>query len=361
MREPVVVEYNGPDLSLYARAQASCRVRGETPGQESFFPLEVWPEQLPAPDYLDALDGCLARAGTAPTPKPHSQWLENQRTAYAGALKKQRVDVIVVPFQVQGYGLERAERALMSADLAYHIDPAVRVADPFLTARALGESARRYETDDIAELARAVGAHTAVVGYVGHDRQHRMSVTIQVLKIGEGGRLETLQQDSRGVAFTDSDPPFMVFHRMLPSLLESVSLPVAQPRQGAPVVFPNEAGFSVADLATEKSPIGPSLGLSLLGAMTASSDELSREQLSERALVASWHFDAPSAETTFLRAYALLNLEHRPAALALIDGSTAPESVALRALLNGDLPGAAAALPAVKNPLQRLMLAVHVD
>lgn len=358
MREPVVHTYNVDDLRRQrTRAQATCGVRLETPRQ----PLEVWPEELPVPDYLDALDACLARGGAAPTPKLHSLWLENQRTAYAGALKKQRVEVIVVPFQVQGYGLERAERALMSVDLAYHIDPAVRVADPFLTARALGESARRYETDDIAELARAVGARTAVVGYVGHDRQHRMNVTIQVLKIGEGGSLETLQRDWRGVAFTDSDPPFMTFHRMLPSLLESVSLPVAQPRERTPVVFPSEAGFSVADLATEKSPIGPSLGLSLLGAMTASSDERSREQLSERALVASWHFDAPSAETTFLQAYALLNLEHRPAALALIDGSTTPESVALRALLNGDLPGAAAALPAVENPLERLMLAVHVD
>jgi hypothetical protein len=270
--------------------------------------------------------------------------------------------MIVVPFQVQGYGLERAERALMSADLAYHVDPGVRVADPFLTARARGQSARRYQTDDITELARAVGAHTAVVGYVGHDRQHRMTVTVQVLKIGEDGRLETVQRDWRGVEFTELDPPFMVFHRMLPSLLESLSLQAAkQPRQPVPVMFPNEAGFSVADLATEKSPVVPSLGLSLLGAMTASIDERSREQLFERALVASWHFDAPSAETTFLQAYALLNLEHRPAALALINGSTAPESMALRALLNGDLPGAATAVRLVKNPLKRLMLAVHVD
>ena len=83
--------------------------------------------------------------------------------------------------------------------------------------------------------------------------------------------------------------------------------------------------------------------------------------LFERALVASWHSDAPSAETAFLRAYALLNLEHRPAALALINGSVTPDAVALRALLNGDLPGAAKAAADVENPLKQLMLALHVD
>jgi hypothetical protein len=145
VREPVAVAYNAtnPLRELYLRSQSSCIVRRERPQDERQFPLEVWPEELPAPDYLDALDACLARAGGTPILKPHSQWLESQRAAYTAALKKQRVDMIVVPFQVQGYGLERAERALMSADLAYHVDPGVRVADPFLTERALGQSARR--------------------------------------------------------------------------------------------------------------------------------------------------------------------------------------------------------------------------
>src|SRR5688572_16436073 len=156
--------------------------------------FEVWQEPLPAPDYQDGLDGCIARTVTTPPPAPSSLWAENQRAAYTNALKKQRVDVLVAPFQTQGYGLERTQRAIMSADLAYHLDPAVRVAEPFLTARALGEGARRYDRDDIVELARSVGARTAVVGYVGHDLAHRMTVTIQVLTL-DGGAVETVQQD----------------------------------------------------------------------------------------------------------------------------------------------------------------------
>jgi hypothetical protein len=329
------------------------------PGNPEF---EVWPGPLPAPDYFDALQACRARYTNTPAwSPPPSRWLNNQRKTYTDALKRAGVDIIVAPFQVQGYALERTERALMSADLAYHLDPAVRVADPFLTARALGEGVRRYETDDIVELARATGARTAIVGYVGHHLTGRMTVTIQVLKIDANG-VETLQRDWRDVSFTHADPPFVVFHRMLPSVLESLGLPTAkQPHERAPVVIPDEVASSFADFADGKSPLAASVELSLLGALTMSSDELSRERLFERALVTSWHFDTPSEDTAFLRAYALLNLEHRPAALALINGATSPEAVSLRALLNGDLPGAAAAAKTVEHPLKRLLLSVHVD
>jgi hypothetical protein len=326
--------------------------------------FEVWPDPLPAPDYLDGLDECFASAlmlTQTPAP-PASLWAENQRAVYTNALKKQRVDIIVAPFQIQGYGLERTERAIMSADLAYHLDSTARVADPFLTGRALGEGARRYDRDDIIELARAVGAQTAIVGYVGHDRAHRMTITVEILDLQDGGVVETSQRDWRGVKFTHYDPPFVVFHRMLPSMLEQLSLPVAKqqpPRQE--LEFPNEAAFSFADLATDQHGLSQSLALSLLGTMAATSDGRSRERLFERALVASWHFDAPNAEASFLRAYALLNLEHRPAALALINGAITPEVQALRAVLNGDLPGAAKAAAEVENPLKQLMLAVHVD
>ena len=150
--------------------------------------FEVWKEPLPAPDYLVGYDACVARAVSTPSQQPPaSPWHDNQRTSYTNALKKQRVDILVAPFQNQGYGLERTQRALMSADLAYQVDPAVRVADPFLTARALGEGLRSYDRNDIVELARAVGARTVVVGYVGHDRAHRMTVTVQVLKLDGGG------------------------------------------------------------------------------------------------------------------------------------------------------------------------------
>src|SRR5690349_6424675 len=341
-------------FAMPAQAQLAC---DELPGMMKANFEAAWTQQLPAPDYLGALNACIPKWRIAvDMSSPPSPWLESQRAAYATALKKQRVDILVAPFQDQGFGIERAQRAVMSADLAYHLAER-RVADPFLTARALGEGARRYARQDIVNLARDVGAQTVVVGYVGHDGQHRMTVTVEVLKIDGDNRV---QKDWRDVAFTDDEPPFVVFHRMLPSVLESLSLGGGQQPRTA-VTFPTKSSFSFVDLAGKQPDVGASVGLSLLGALSSSADELSRERLAERVLVTSWHFDAAGNDATFVRAYALLNLEQRPAALALLAGSTLPESIALRALLNGDLPGAAAGLPKVTNPLKRLLLALHVD
>src|SRR4029078_4481651 len=106
---------------------------------------------------------------------PCSRCLRKERTPFKSALEKQKVDVLVAPFQVQGYGLERTERALMSADLAYELGGTVRCAAPFLVGGALGEGARRYERNAIIRLAHELGARTALIGYVGHDRAHHIT------------------------------------------------------------------------------------------------------------------------------------------------------------------------------------------
>jgi hypothetical protein len=56
-----------------------------------------------------------------------------------------------------------------------------------------------------------------------------------------------------------------------------------------------------------------------------------------------------------------MSLSHRPAALALLDGASTPNAVALRALLNGDLPGAREASTRVTDPLERLLLQIGVE
>jgi len=77
-----------------------------------------------------------------------------------------------------------------------------------------------------------------------------------------------------------------------------------------------------------------------LGALASPHAELARERLFEHAFALSTRFDPGGPLATFLQSYALMNLEHRPAALARIGDSPQSESVALRAALNGDLPAA---------------------
>jgi hypothetical protein len=328
--------------------------------------VEIWPQQLPARDYLDVLRDCFVATGLPyKLERPESLWLAAEHAAFKSALAKQRVDVLVAPFQVQGYGLERTERALMSADLAYQLGGSVRVADPFLVARALGEGARRYERNDIVNLARAVGARTALIGYVGHDRAHHMTVTIETLTLDATKPAlvtATAQKDWRAVPFADANPPFAVFHGMLPSIVKDLGF-VAAGKTGArkAAALPSSASFSLADLASDKTAIGASVALDLLGALASSTDELARERLFERALVTSWHFDAPGDSTAFARAYALFGLDHRPAALEALNGASRREAVTLRALLNGNSTEAREGLPSIDNPLVRLLLALKVD
>jgi hypothetical protein len=328
--------------------------------------VEIFPQQLPARDYLDVIKDCFIATGLPyKFDRPESLWLASERAAFTSALAKQKVDVLVAPFQVQGYGLERTERALMSADLAYQLGGSVRVADPFLVARALGEGARRYERNDVIRLAHTLGARTALIGYVGHDRAHHMTVTIETVTLDAnkpGWVTGSAQKDWLAVPFTDANPPFAVFHGMLPSIVKDVGF-VAAEKTGTkkPAAFPSSASFSLADLATGKTAIGASAALDLLGAMASSTDELARERLFARALVASWHFDAPGDATAFARAYALFGLEHRPAALEALKGASQPEAVTLRALLNGNSAEARQTLAAVDNLLVRLLLALKVD
>ena len=253
----------------------------------------------------------------------------------------------------------------MSADLAFRLGGSVRVADPFLVARALGERARRNERNDIVELARAVGARTVLVGYVGHDRAQRMTVTIEKLTLDSANPsvvASEARKDWRDVPFTHADPPFAVFHEMLPSVIADLGLTNAERTASQrPVRIPNEASFSFAELAEEGSGLSGSVALDLLGALGGSTDEVTSDRLFARALITSWNYDVSNAEAIIARAYALLGLDHRPAALALLEGVSGPEAAVLRALLNGNAAEAQAALTSVDNPLMRLMLAVQLD
>ena len=78
--------------------------------EQTPFPREqnaavLWPEQLPARDYLDVIQDCL-RAFSYTFGRPESPWLDSEQAAFKSALAKQQVDVLVAPFQVQGYGLD---------------------------------------------------------------------------------------------------------------------------------------------------------------------------------------------------------------------------------------------------------------
>lgn len=322
--------------------------------------------KLPAADYLDRVLECnVPRVGQLD--RLPSNWIDAERAAYSSVLEKTKPQVLVVPFQVQGYALDRIERALMSIDLTYELSALLDVSDPTIVARALGEGSRRIDPTTILELAHRVHVRKVIVPFVGHDNSHAMTITIQVLDVEASNTrmrvLETKQKDWRAVPFTDDVPPFIKFHQMLPQILADLSLSSPRRRHLARTSEQiTGSSFSVSPTELVSGHRLPaSAALSVLGALESPTAELARERLFQRALIDSMNFDSPGANTAFLQAYALMSLQHRPAALALLRDASAPDAVVLRALLNGDLPGARGAVSRVTDPLKSLLLQISIE
>jgi hypothetical protein len=78
--------------------------------------------KLPAADYLDRVFECnVPRVGHLD--RLPSNWLDAECAAYSSALEKTKAQILVVPFQVQGYALDR-------------IDPGVGLCDGVFVQRA---------------------------------------------------------------------------------------------------------------------------------------------------------------------------------------------------------------------------------
>ncbi len=351
-----------------AERPAVCR---ESPVPLTFQPtVKDFSGELPIPDYLDTAMGCQngIREWQYPAPpkrpEPRSPWLESERALYQDALAKHRVDVLVVPFQVQGYGLDRIERTLMTAELAYALGDAstYEVADPFLVARALGEGERRIEPMDAERLAQRLGATKVISGYVGHDLHHAFTLTLQVRDLPTTPvqtRSRPWQRDWRAVPFTDERTPALVFSDMLPDVLHTLPATLTQDR--IPVGSRGTA-TRVAMSPRELTSAGvgatvlPSAAFDLLGALAPFSAELTRERAFERALLAAPRQGRSGPAGSFYKAYALTQLSRRPGALVALAGQSSPESLALVDILNGDLPAARKAVASVPQSLQRLLL-----
>jgi hypothetical protein len=337
-------------------------------------PVKDLSGDLPAPDYLDTIIGCNTSAtfGSPPQSAPKSAWLDSERLLYQEALAKSQVDVLILPFQVQSYGLDRIERSLMTAELAYAIGDAsdYKIADPFLVARALGEGSRRLDPQEADRLARKLGATAIITGYVGHDLHHSFTLTLQVRNLSAqpsaaGGRM--WQHDWRVVPFTDERMPAFVFNDMLPDVLRVLPLRLGNPTQlgtaeAAPLQSPRitQTPRELTNKAQVAEVVPAIASFDLLGTLGAMDSELSGEREFERAVLVSLRSRPVGGTAAFFRAYALKELWRRPAALAAIAEQSSAEALALRALLNGDLPGAQKFTAQVPPSLERLLLDIDL-
>ena len=298
-----------------------------------------------------------------------SLWFDAERKRYTGMLDGRTCDTLVVPVQSQHSGFDRATRSLMTAQLALALASADRcVVDPYVASDALGEGMRRLDPGAVRALAASVKAKTIVTAYVGHDGNHHLEVFARVEKSPgniDGVYREAAHKRWDAFPFTDEHAPFIVWQEKLPEILATLDLgkiaaiPADTAAGAAPPAF--ELPDAPEQLIT--LPMTDSLDAArryeLLAALGPLVDFRATERLHEKAwLAASRAPETP--ESRRIRARALLHLGYRPAALAVLGNEDDPAAQSLRALLDGNLPEAEAALAGITAPAEKLIVSLEL-
>jgi hypothetical protein len=329
--------------------------------------------QRPPVSSQQAPDRAVSEGLSPLYPKPASEWQANERKLYSDLLKGRSYEVLVVPFQVDGYALDRPTRSLMTAELTLAIGRATSLpmADPYVVQRALGDGERRLNDYAVGQLAQQLAQKLAakrvrvIWAFVGHDRKGVMTLTTRVQdrssEHGGGYYLgHRVQHSYDKLAFDDEHPPIEVFEALLPRVLKDLGY---DPAAAVPPQI--ESSFTDKGLpptlfgmvGSESQPARDAYYLQLLGALTPRRAERERERLFEKSLLAIRGMTPASPQYRALKARAYMYLGLRPAALRAIADPATAEEKELYAALNGNLP-ATGALAAQQTQLATRLLAL---
>jgi hypothetical protein len=303
------------------------------------------------------------------TRRPKSEWIESRKALFRDVLKHDSYDILIAPFQVQGYAVDRAGRSLMARYLADRIAGAtnLRTPDPTLVARALGEDARTIDEEEIYRLANDLKVRILVRCSVGHDRDEKLKLTMLVQQ-SEGDRYsadtKATRFDWKDVPFSDEHPPEEAFNNLVEEIAVRLPLKVAAKsplpvnNREKDIPFPGK----LADILA-CGPVSPVTGagyLQFLG-MLYPEDTTSKEHLFERSLVILNRISPKSPDYPLLKARALFYLHRRPAALAALGTPSAAQEKALLALLNGNLPELKNAVVGIKESLWKTIAQIELN
>jgi hypothetical protein len=300
---------------------------------------------------------------TTTYPHPASDWQTREKAFYEKLFAGKKFDVLVPPFQVEHSGFDRSTRLLMAAQLAAAITRSGtgKVPDPFMVARALGDGQRQFVQDDVGRLAQSVGARRVIQGFVGHDRNGHMNLTVVASDFVSG----PAESGWKGVAlklepipFDEETPPIAAFESALPKVLGLLGIDASAGR-GNPI----NARLDLASLPKSPKDLGGSVDnpardayiFMLYAAMAPQYMGRAQEHFAEKAYLAASRMVPTSPEYRALRAWAYLALGQRMAAIKALGTPTDTEEKGLLAVLNGNLPLASEAARKEANPVKRLL------
>jgi hypothetical protein len=318
----------------------------------------------PPPFPMKDTDIAMSVAVPKLYPRPASVWKTSEKSIYQKLLSGEKFDVLVVPFQVQEYALDRPTRSLMTAELAMAVSSGLkmRMPDPYLVERALGEGDRRLDQNEVYEFANKLGVKRIVWGYVGHNRNYQMSLRVRSQERDANGVLDLQTKSTsktfENVAFTDERPPIEVYQSMLPEILAAIgvdssalSLPKTPSRGNAA----NLPASPLAMAAEKAEPARDALYFQLLDDLTPDSAERTQERFAEKSYLAILGMPPDSPDYRTLKARTLMMLGLRPAALQVLGEPKTIEGKELFAMLNGNLPDVAKYSSQIEPGIKKLM------
>lgn len=303
-------------------------------------------------------------ASGAPNALSLSNWLSARAQRYRSLLRGWNCGLLVVPVQVEGMGFDRPTRYLMSADISLALTVQNKcVVDPFLVDRAIGEGLRRYDPAEIVKLAHDINATTIVQTWAGHDRKDRMRITIQVARYSPGFAQPTsvAKKSFTDLNYSNSISPFAAFDKNLNRMLQDVGIASRSVPLKSAGSFAKEIPDSPKVLVQPdgKSALDNAARLVFLGMLSPRKDSPTTNRLFVKAWFNLADVESDDPRVDLLRARILLHLHERPYALYAIAGIQGPEADGLRAILNGNLPGARAALKKANDPWERAFLGIE--
>jgi hypothetical protein len=312
-------------------------------------------------------DHAMARFVPRSYSRPASEWQVAEKTFYEKTLSAGKFDVLVVPFQVWGWAVDRATRSLMTAEFAMGISQSqkVKIPDPYLVAKALGDGQRQFKQEDVYKLADAMGVKRIIWGYAGHDRKEKMAIAILAqdytgaARAGAAWTAPVVTKKFENISLEGDVPAVQAYESLLPEILKAVGTDVA-----SPVFEQVESKLEMAALppsplslaaSSSSNPAQDAYGFLLYSALAPANIERTKEVFAEKALLALMRLSPASPEYRALRARAYMALGLRMAAIKLLEVPQTDEEREILAALNGNLPEVRAMAAREKNPLKKLI------
>ncbi len=305
---------------------------------------------------------------------PPSKWQDDRKGLYRQVLSGRTYEVLVVPFQVEGYAIDWTGRSLMTRYLCRWLEETgASVADPTLVMRSLGERQRTYKDEEVFELANALKIKTLIKTYVGYQEGMKFHVVFEIYQRQQNDQLSSnspvIKIEWRNLKFSHKQPPSEVFLTLKSSILNRLlerKISVEKPEEYSTVPSSIPASFESILKRSKNSPLLSAYYLQFLGLLFPNDGDkirefepYEREEFFERSLVALTEVSPESRGYRLLKARALFYLHRRPAAVFALRSPASAEEHAFMAFLNGNLLEMRRWIEEIESPLRRLMAEIE--